>query len=277
MTQITAKIIEHSVSSTGKEITTFSLTYHRYVHAELMTHRVFSRNASSSRAVPIAKMLSQVWNNPATPVHWGQNQPGMQAFTELSGWKKTIAKFLWSATAKAVCVPVYLLSKIGLAKQIGNRLLEPWQLIHVVLTTTELDNWNALRRHHDAQPEIKVLADTMFEAKRLSKPVYRGGSSIPGWHLPYVTSTERTRYELSDLLKISAARCARVSYLLHDGNHPSVTKDKELFDRLVGSDPRHASPVEHQATPLDDRHLASGNFYGWKQYRKLLEAEWKAA
>lgn len=277
-TQISARIIEDSVNhgdnEVGNRLTTYVLTYPRFIHSELMTHRVFSRNASSSRAIPVAKMLKQVWSDPAMPVHWGKNQPGMQADSQLTGWKRAVARWLWRTTGKLVCVPVWVANKLGLHKQIANRLLEPWQWIHVVLTATEFANWFELRNHKDAQPEINKLALELLVAMRDSTPRKLGNKSTPeGWHLPFVTGTERLHFTLDQLPAISAARCARVSYLTHEGLVPSVAKDLDLFDRLVGSSPRHASPVEHQAcaAEADER---SGNFLGFTQYRKLLEVEW---
>ena len=80
---IKAKVICDSISPSGVRLTTLELQYHRFVHSEMMTHRMLSRNASSSRAIPVEKMLKQVAENPAMPIHWGKNQAGMQAREEL--------------------------------------------------------------------------------------------------------------------------------------------------------------------------------------------------
>lgn len=282
-THIDARVIEYSVNADypklANRLVTFVLTYPRFIHAELMTHRDFSRNASSSRAIPIVKMLKQVWNDPAMPIHWGKNQPGMQAYSELPAWKKAIARFLWKLTGRAVCIPVWMLNKLGLAKQVGNRLLEPWQWIHVVLTASELENWFNLRDHEAAQPEIRQLAQAMRTA--LYTALYTGvprtlsgtANAESAWHLPFIRLSERATYPVCDLRKMSAARCARVSYLTHEGREPDLSADLQLFDRLVGANPRHASPVEHQALvgALDQ---PSGNFRGFVQFRKMLEVEW---
>lgn len=278
-TQISARVIEDSVNAeyptVANRLTTWVLVYPRFVHSELMTHRVFSRNASSSRAIPVTKMLKQVWNDPAMPVHWGKNQPGMQADNQLVGWKKAAARWLWKATGRAVCIPVWIANKLGLHKQIANRMLEPWQWIHVVLTATELDNWYELRNHKDAQPEIRELAKAMLDSRWESNPRLLGDTNTAdGWHLPFIRDFERDKISFVSLLKISAARCARVSYLTHEGLVPSVNKDLELYEKLVGSSPRHASPVEHQAC-RSEPDLPSGNFKGFIQYRKLLEMIWK--
>jgi thymidylate synthase ThyX len=292
MSQITAKIIEHSVSlyappmrKSAVRLATLQLTYPRFIHAELMTHRVFSRNASSSRAIPVMVMLKQVWNDPAMPIHWGQNQPGMQANSQLTGIKSWMAKKLWRGAAKTACVFAYLMNKTGLHKQVANRILEPFQLIHVIVTASEWDNFFELRAHKDAQPEIHALALAIKGAVYASTPTLRMGG--PGetiaWHLPYVTQKERSDHSHNPnyLAKLSAARCARVSYLTHDGKKPDEAKDLALYDRLVGSRPLHASPIEHQAYP--DTYLNGhwtepqmhGNFKGWVQYRKQVEGQFQ--
>lgn len=273
MTGITAKVVEDSMNQAGIRLSTLQLRYPRFVHAEFMTHRVFSRNASSSRAIPVSKMLEQVWNDPAAPIHWGANQPGMQANAELTGWRRKVAQGIWRWSGRLMCGFVWTGMKIGMHKQTANRLLEPWQFIHVIVTATEWANFFALRDHRDAQPEIRALAIVMREALRASSPRLL---AMGEWHLPYVTAAERRDFQPDLLVKLSAARCARVSYLTHDGQAPSLNKDLDLYDRLVGSVPLHASPIEHQATPL---HFAewSGNFRGWAQYRKRVERDLEQA
>jgi hypothetical protein len=232
-----------------------------------MTHRVFSRNASSSRAIPVAKVLAQVWNDPAMPVYWGANQAGMQAAAELTGTKRKVAEILWKTSGKVACSIAWLMIKCNLHKQISNRILEPWQRIHVVVTATEWNNFFLLRDHPAAQPEIRELAQKIKKAMEDSYPVdiERGD-----WHLPYITQEERTKYSSSDLLKMSTARCARVSYLTHEGKQTTLEDDIKLHHRLVGAEPRHSSPAEHQATPLPSNKF-SKNFKGWYQYRAALE------
>ena len=262
------KIITHSISPTGQEIVTFQLRYWRAIHAELMTHRVFSRNASSSRAIPVAKVVEQVRNDPAGPIHWGKNQPGMQANEQLTGAELEFAKYQWRSAAMEAASMAEAMMQQGLHKQVANRILEPFQYISVVLTTTELDNWFELRDHPDAQPEIRDLANRMKTELVKSSPRLLG---MGEWHLPYITDSELETFDIVDLLKMSCARCARVSYLTHDGKVPDFRKDFELFDRLVGSRPLHASPTEHQATPSGDKQFHK-NFRGWVQFRKFVEA-----
>lgn len=249
MTHITAKVIE--ASSNGKSVLwTVQLQYPRFIHSEFMTHCMISKSASSSRAIPVAKMLSQVWHDPAEPIHWGKNQKGMQAKEQLTGWRLKLAKGLWRGAGKVACCFVYVIDKLGGHKQWANRLLEPWQYIHVIATGTEWENFFMLRDHPDAQPEFRELAIQMKHAMNTSVVVDRAkhtGSDEGYWHLPYVTKEERNTYTSGLLAAISTARCARVSYLTHDGKKPSIEADLQLYCRLVGSVPKHASPTEHQA------------------------------
>jgi hypothetical protein len=274
--KISAKVIEDSIEANGKRITTLQLCYPRFIHSEFMTHRVFSRNASSSRAIPVMKMLAQVWNDPAMPIHWGANQPGMQAHSQLGNFKKGVAKFIWRSAGKVACVFAWGLNKLGLHKQVANRILEPWQNIQVVVTGTEWNNFFELRDHEDAQPEIHELAIQIKDAMGDWTPrqvEYRGSEIDQArfWHLPYVTQQERHDFAYNPMLlvKFSAARCARVSYLLHDGARPNLEKDLTLYERLVGSSPLHASPIEHQATPTKYAFQTSNNFKSWQQFRAM--------
>jgi hypothetical protein len=274
---IRASIVLDSISPTGKRITTFSLEYPRFVHAELMTHRKFSRNASSSRAIPVAKQLKRILQDPAVPIHWGSNQPGMQADDELTGWRRALAIKLFLGARFPVLAIVWVLMKLGLHKQLANRLLEPWMHIAVVLTSTQdgLNNFYNLRYHKAAQPEIRQLAIEMFNAQKASVPQKLGYGE---WHLPFVTKSEILflAYPIDILKRISAARCARVSYLTHEGKTPKREEDLKLFDRLMAERVKHASPPEHQATPAPSTLLPNplcGNFDGWIQFRKTIPGE----
>lgn len=264
---IEAIVVADSESEHWDRITTLQLTYPRFIHSEFMTHRVFSRSASSSRAIPVRKMLSHVWNNPATPVSWGRNIPGMQARTELEGVKLTIAKRLWKWSGRAMCAAVWIMDRIGLHKQVANRLLEPWQHIHVVVTSTEWQNFFALRCHPDAQPEFQELACKIREAMAASKPVKRAAGE---WHLPYVSDAERDAIPMELAVRVSAARCCRVSYLNHGGHRSGLCENAQLYDRLIKADPPHMSPVEHQARAAE-RRTRYANFMGWRSHRWDLE------
>jgi len=274
---IQAFIEADSLAPSGVRLTTFVLKYPRFIHAELMTHRVFSRNASSSRAIPVAKIIENIAEDPAMPIHWGKNQAGMQAYEEHEN--PELGEKLWLKGLNEMIGIAEKMSKAGFHKQIVNRVLEPWSWIHVVVTATDFANFFALRNHHMAQPEIKKLAEEMWEAYQKSTPEER----LPGvWHLPFVDDalykkaiikTGDYNATIALLLKCSTARCARVSYMNHDGTNPTIEDDLKLYDRLMGAHPLHASPAEHQAMAVGDPNVRSGNLKGWIQYRKCCQGE----
>lgn len=257
---INSKIIADTENKfNGKRITTLELTYPRWIHSEFMTHRVFSRNGASSRAIPISKFISMVEQSPAIPVWWGKNQKGMAAKEEIENKEEALK--IWIEARNAQIEFVKKLTSIGLHKQITNRLLEPWLYMVVVVTSTEWNNFLRLRDHEDAQPEIAELARSVKYTLSNSKP------KISDVHLPFIMEDEMA-LGVENLKKISAARCARTSYLTHDGIRDCY-KDIELYNRLIeGSGFGHWSPLEHPATALENPKEWSGNFRGWRQFRK---------
>lgn len=274
-------VIEASQSvQTGVKLITFLAKYWRAIHSEVMTHRVFSRNASSSRAIPTAKLLEQIRTNPAGPVHWGKNRPGMQATEEhdaLIAHPRTGVLLereeAWSVMAAEAADWAQAWSDAGYHKQIVNRVIEPFSYISVVITATSWDNFYALRAHADAQPEIQDVAETMLKivGDVPVRMIEETNMHDPhAWHIPFVSIQERHEYAVPELLAMSAARCARTSYLTHDKKNPSFEQDDGLYRRLVESEPLHASPLEHQALHRADSQ-AYRNFSGWKQHRQFLE------
>jgi thymidylate synthase ThyX len=246
--------------------------YPRFIHSELMTHRVFSRNAASSRAIPIKKMIEAVRNEPAMPVWWGRNQSGMQAREQLDAAAQAEAEAEWRrALADALAHAERLASsEINLHKQLVNRVLEPFAWITVIITATEWANFFTQRTHEDAQPELKYVADLMLDAYRGSAPQT---VAIGEWHTPLIQPDELRTLSLDERVKVSVARCARVSYLTHEGKR-DVAKDLELYEKLVsGGANGHWSPFEHVATPLAHADGWSGNFRGWEQFRKRFPQE----
>lgn len=288
---ISAKVIQDSVSN-GIRITTFELEYPRFIHSELMTHRLFSRNSASSRAIPIQKMNDTIKENPATPVHWGKNQPGMQAKEELEASAKMLVENEWYAALNNAIASSTKMFEHGAHKQIANRVTEPFQHMKVVLTATEYANWYWLRDHTDAQPEIHALAVAMKDAIANSQPMTL---RLGEWHVPYVDRFRAANHDINYSVngevvdvetakKVSGSCCAQVSYRRLDD---SIEKADKIFRQLIESKPCHASPIEHQATPIDKdnpiqfapgithidakQQLWSGNFRGWIQHRQLVE------
>lgn len=263
---IQAKIVEDSIAPSGARLTTFVLTYPRFIHSEFMTHRMFSRNASSSRAIPVKKSIQMIISEPVIPLAFTKNKAGMQGGEALSGELHDKATEIWLKARDAMVDFANQLAELEVHKQYANRLLEPFAHITVVCSATDFANFYALRCHVMAQPEIMALADLMYEEYRTNTPKQL---EIGDMHLPFVSDEERDTMPQQDLIKMSVARCARVSYLNHEGKKPTLEEDIALYNRLVGSAPIHASPAEHQAIAMGDE-SRSGNFRGWIQYRKLL-------
>lgn len=239
----------------SSRVTSFELEYYRYIHCEMLTHRVASRNAASSRAIPVIKKIKQVWNDPALAVFWGVNRKGMQAVEEMSGFRLKAAKFTWRLASKFACIFAYTLQKLGLHKQLTNRLLEPFEIYKVVFTATEFENFFKLRDHPDAQPEFQVLARAMRKALDNSEPM----KIFPGeYHLPYIDRvrnddgtlsyySEGVEVSLDDAIMISISCAAQASYRLLD---MTLNKAKSIYKKLILSAPSHDSPREHQCTPM---------------------------
>lgn len=265
-TQYTARVIADSIAPCGRRLVTVVMTYPRMVHSELMTHRALSRNSSSSRAMPVNALVRQVMRDPARPTWWGANQRGMQADGELTGWRRAAVERIFYGARWPMLGVAWSLMKLGLHKQLANRLLEPWATITVIVSATDLRNLFSLRCHPAAQPEIRRAVEAVRAAVETSTP---RALSAGEWHLPFVTDDERAELPTETLIKLSVARCARVSYLTHDGKR-DLQRDVELYDQLARD--RHLSPTEHAAQALDvpERH---GNFTGFKQLRKLIPNE----
>lgn len=270
---IEAKIICDSLAPSGVRLTTFVLTYPRFILPEFNTHRVFSRNASSSRAIPVPKQIEMVKNTPFIPIAFNKNSKGMQGGEVLSAEDQQKAEFVWLKARDAAVEQAEAMVALGVAKQYGNRILEPYSWTKVIVTSTDWGNFFALRCHEAAQPEIHALADKMYDAYYSTNPEKRESGQ---WHLPFIgemDGIENPFEPMEFFIKRSVARCARVSYLNHDGTSSTAEQDLQLYDRLVGSAPIHASPAEHQAMAVGDPNVKSGNFRGWIQYRKTLKDE----
>jgi hypothetical protein len=275
-----AKIIADSISSAGVRLTTLQITFPRFILAEFNTHRAFSRNSASSRAIPVRKRIQQIMADPFIPEQFGCNQKGMQANSDIDAAGQEIAHDIWTEALDAAIHWANELADLDVHKQHANRLLEPFAWHTVVVTATDWDNFFHLRVHPDAQPEFQKIAGMMRDVMRTTKPSLVEQAQ---WHLPYITEDDRdavlheggfdglTRWgERGVLALISSARCARVSYLTHEGKH-DLAADKLLGKKLLLAG--HMSPFEHPATPMDTATEYYGNFKGWCSYRKLIPGE----
>ncbi len=288
MTTISARTILRSrnASAPNKVLSTLLLRYPRFIHAEFMTHRALSRNAASSRAIPVQKIIDDILVDTAMPLHWGAAQKGMQASGQIGSVEAKGAAREWRLARDRAIESAQHLLGLGLHKQVVNRLLEPFLHITVLVSATEWENFLELRDHPDAEPHIQILAREI--RKCLDEDPIQ--TLQPGqWHLPFVTSfDEEFLYEASGgdhnigveiLRKVSTARCASTSYKTVDGFEMTISKATELHDKLVGSRPIHASPCEHVAQ-ADDwscgmwmRDEEHANFVGFRQYRRQLELQ----
>lgn len=287
-----ARILADSISPRGKRLTTQLWKYPRPIHSEIMTNRAWSKNSASSRAIPTSKLIQMVNDDPWVPDYIGKNQKGMQPGEELTDSERDEAVRVWlDAKSNSVRAAEHLLS-LGVHKGVINRLLEPWMWITIIASATEMPNMYALRLHKDAEPHYQHLTRMSKAALDASTPRQL---KVGEWHLPmwgdsgghaddeallgtYVDSKNgllkmdvRRMMQEELRVKIAVGRCARVSYLTHDGRR-DLGEDITLHDRLVVQRPLHASPAEHVAQALDTLEW-SGNFQGWKQYRKLLPHE----
>lgn len=272
-------ILADSIGPDSPRLLTVQAEYPRFIHPEVLRHRPMSHSVASSRAIPTRRLLRRVIDNPAEPMSWGRNQAGMQAGDELEGWRLAATRGAWHGAKLAALGFAWIAMKAGAHKQVVNRIIEPWTHTVEIVTATEeaWENFFRLRIHEAADPTIHDLAIRIRHEMNRSLPAIL----VPGdWHLPLVTKEERTNFPFEITRRISAARCARVSYLNHDKSKPMIATDLDLADRLMRD--HHWSPFEHQATPdtaftvpapggWKEPHL-HGNLTGWVQFRKQLEA-----
>lgn len=278
-----AKILADSIAS-GVRLTTMEVTFPRFILAEFNTHRMFSRNSASSRAIPVERRLAQVRASPFVPEAFGQNQKGMLAMWTLQDQEAKEARDAWLRSAENACHEAQNLVNLGVHKQHANRILEPYVWHTVVVSATEWENFFALRTDKAAQPEMQIIAKMMREAYEASTP---RELSAGAWHLPYVGDRDidgiyDAVYDAavdcdaeSLALSVSVARCAAVSYERQDADKP-YSEYRKRHDELLAAG--HMSPFEHQAKVDPEAFGAcdqwAGNFRKpWSQYRKMLRGE----
>ena len=287
---IKATIAQDSTNSNGDRLLTFSLTYGRLIHSEMLRHRAASHSVKSSRAIPLKKYRKEVEENPYIPVKFGTNQKGMQAGEETDA-SASHGKTVWKISAKIAWLMHSMMEKANIHKEVANRILEPYVWVEETLTVEHdaLVEMGKLRIHEDAQEDIRVVIEMMLEAAEQNTPLLLKNDE---WHLPYVVrkrndDDDKLSYfdndgkilTLDEAIVCSAARCARSSYANHDNSMTTHENDSKLADRLIGSDPMHLSPFEHQARPFNDekeKERFSSNFRHFFQQRKAIEFEaWK--
>jgi thymidylate synthase ThyX len=274
-----AKVVADSIGPSGVRLLSVLCVYPLMVHAEHLRHRSFGFSVASNRAIPTRLILRQVIDDPVVPVWFGKNQGGMSAREELSGWRRSIACHLWLLARWSAVIFAWLLLRVGLHKQIANRILSPWQWVTVLVTGTEWENFFALRCHPDAQPEMRKAAEMIRDAIDRSNP---HPVNVGDWHLPFVSGSElwdlcvqKQTFEAAvkegerEACLSSAARCARISAVRHEERR-SPKDEIAMAEKLMKSG--HMSPFEHQAQALsDDRRCA--NLRGWRSFRSTIPNE----
>ncbi|MCW5720745.1 MAG: FAD-dependent thymidylate synthase [Devosia sp.] len=284
MTTISAKTILRSrnAAAPGKVLSTLLVRMPRIILAEWNTHRVFSRNAASTRAIPTERLIQQVVDDPFIPTVWGRNQKGMQAGDNVADIASCEREWLLGRD-RAVETARSLLN-LGLHKQVAGRVLEPWMFTLVCVSSTEWANFLELRDHADAEPHIAMLAR---EVRKCLEDESTIQTLQPGeWHLPFVEEADlmsllqgvgpNVELALDRAKKLSVARCASTSYRTTDGFGMTLERAVSIFEKL-SSTPLHASPFEHIAVadgfdrgrwsaPAEHR-----NFVGFRQYRASVE------
>ena len=274
---ITARVIADSINTSGNRLTSLVITLPRIVLAEFNTHRALSKNSASSRAIPFNKMVEQVLKNPFIPTKFQQDHKGMQGTKYFTGNTEEVIRGEWLHARDVAVLQAKSLNQMGVTKQICNRLLEPFMLHTIISTATEWQNFIALRAHDQAEIHIQDAAYKILEVLNNSIPKLLQ----PGeWHIPFGDNidsdkladayySEQLESPIEAAIKIAIARCARVSYMNFEGKD-DYAADIKLFDMLKASG--HMSPFEHvaQALPASTQ---SGNFIGFRQFRKVCEGE----
>lgn len=232
----------------GERVTTFRYEIWRSLLPEVLTYRSCARSAASSRAIPAHINIERVRTEPFVPTYVGKEHKGMSPSEFLTGDSRVFFENNWSFCASEAANRADTMLALGVSKSIINRILEPYNTINVLMTGAT-HHWEWLfkqRTAADAEPNLRELVLMMQEQYNASEPVERK------YHLPFATNLPfNADYEWERTMRISAARCARLSYTPHGSPKTDVEADLALANKLLKS--KHFSPFEHQLFP-DDCH-----------------------
>lgn len=305
---ITARVVADSINPWNSRLTTMVVTFPRYILAEFNTHRAFSRNSASSRAIPFKKMLKAVQTDTFSPLAWMKDHSGMQgteyfSITDVDNFNVPISERLdelWIGARDAAISFAERMHALGATKQMVNRILEPYMWHTCIVTSSEWENFFAQRAHNAADIHIEELANKMLVALNESTP----RKIVPGdWHIPfqadifrdpnfltYMTNyftkkgillthqspSQTLRESQAIAVEVATAKCARASYITFDADK-SIEEQVELHAKLKAGNPKHMSPFEHSALCGEERSSAIasnfGSYNGWIQYRKMIDGE----
>jgi len=275
------KVLADSLSPDGVRLTTLQCRYPRFIHSEMLRHRMFSHSVASSRAIPTEKQIARVREDPFVPATFNKRVKGMGVGEAMDTDAQSTCRHAWIAASKAAANHAEILNDLGIDKSRANRLLEPFIWVDDIITATEWDNFFALRDHPAAQPEFQTLAKMMREALAFNDPLH---VNYGEWHLPLVSDFPWDSFDgdWDKWKRISASRCARISFDTHEQYEPH---ERSLERAAMLIDSGHLSPFEHVARPIIDidegaavsghdpsgggrQHMFFGNFRGWFQFRK---------
>lgn len=269
-------MLADSVSPIGVRLTTIEATFPRFILAEMNTHRMFSRNSASSRAIPPEKLIARVRENPFVPETFNKRVKGMGVGEAIDD--QEYARVWWLSARDAACEAAEGLLALDCDKSRINRLLEPYMWHTAIISATEWDNFFALRDHPAAQPEMRRIAQLMRQAMKDSEP---DPLEYGWWHLPMLTGLELHQLcearengngedAVEHFKQVAVGRLARVSFDTHENIEPiQASIDRATMLRTSG----HFSPFEHVATPSQDGDYWYGNFRGWMQMRQEIPHE----
>lgn len=259
------QLAAHSMNERGEEMISWKGCYERFIHAEVMTHR-WSRNYSSSRAIPYEMMKAMILRDPGLPLHMGSNRSGMQAgplIQDVEGARAYLKHMLDVVYGMMDdCV-----ERFDLHKEIMNRYSEPWGWITGVMTMggKQFNNYLNLRCNKMAHPNIQRVAACMARLYQKSTPrALRSGE----WHVPWVDDMSDSM-PIAKQLVWSAARAAWTSYETVDRKVATFDNAVRRHDDCVTL--KHATPLEHQGMALGER--GNGVVPGFLEYRMTIPGE----
>lgn len=250
------KVLLDSVNPyTNVRLTTLHCVYPQFIHQQVLTHRMFSRNSSSLRAISFDRASEEFEIVYPT---WTEEKKGMQGNIITDEDKQDLASSYVDCMYNDVRHWCKKLESLGVHHQDINNYLRPFQNIHTVITATDFENFFQQRLHESTKPDMQRLAQLIYTALEESKPEENCH------HAPMLNDLWDSTFSNEQLYLISAARLARISYFKWQDD---PQKDLELAKKLIENN--HPSPFEHIAFAQQDNEYY-GNFKSWKQLRHIL-------
>ena len=256
-------LLDSSNPYTGQRLTTLHCVYSQFIHQQVLTHRMFSRNSSSLRAISFNRAVDEFEIVYPT---WTQEKKGMQGEVIEDFEIKSKADDLVDSMFNSVLNHCRALNQLGIHHQDINNYLRPFQNIHTVLSFTDIDNFFEQRLHESTKPDMQKLAHLIYKALEESEPEERiiHLPLMEDFINPYEQCWESEIFSWTELKLISAARLARISYFKWQDD---PYKDLELAKKLIKD--KHLSPFEHVAFAQEQSEYYA-NFKDWKQLRHSL-------